>query len=62
MKQPLGIAMILLGAVLFHVASHGDNPGSITDIWKSILNSISGVTTTNNGSSGALPTGGTIST
>lgn len=41
MKQSLGIGMILLGAIMFHIASHGDNPGSIQDVWKSILSTIS---------------------
>jgi len=43
MVQAMGIAMVLLGAILFHIAAGGKKLNNVGDIWKDILDTISEV-------------------
>lgn len=46
MKMAMGIVMVLAGAMLFHIASHGGDPASITDVWKDFIQLINEGTVT----------------
>lgn len=40
MKQSFGIGLVLLGALMFHIASHNENPLNIREVWKDILSTM----------------------
>lgn len=42
MIQTLGIALILVGALMWHVAASQANPTNIRDVWKDILATMQG--------------------
>lgn len=44
MKQGVGALLMLIGAVMFHIASQNEPIGSVTDLWKSLTDTITGVT------------------
>jgi hypothetical protein len=44
MIQAGGIALILFGALMFHVAASNSGASNITDVWNDMLKTISGET------------------
>lgn len=57
MKQSMGIIMILVGALCFHIASSNENPLNIREVWKDILNTFDA---SNPGDSGNSGSGGDV--